>query len=42
MKLGFDSLANKLPNLKLVLTTDSFNVLIPWKVYCYMFEDDIN
>jgi hypothetical protein len=44
MKFGFDSLATtrKLPNLKLVLNTDSFNVLIPWKVYCCMFGDDIN
>ena len=42
MKMGFDSLASKLSNLKLVLTTYSFNVLFPWKVYCCMFEDDIN
>ena len=42
MKLGFDSLASKLPKLELVLTTDSFNVLIPWKVYCCVFEDAIN
>jgi hypothetical protein len=42
MKLGFDSLASKLRNLKLALTTDSFNVLIWWNVYCCMFEDYIN
>jgi hypothetical protein len=42
MIVGFDSLASKLPSLKHVLTTDSFNVLIPWKFYCCMFEGDIN
>jgi len=42
MKLGFDSLASKLPILKLVSAPDAFNVLIPWKVYWCMFEDDIN
>jgi len=42
MKLGFDSLTGKLPISKLVLATDVRSVFIPWKVYCCMFEDDIN